>query len=493
MPPKKTNTQAKHWVFTLNNPTGSTPELLSSLKIHLAYYAWQLELSPSGTPHIQGYIGFADKQYFTRVTSYLPGARIAMSADPPAAWIYCQKDETRIPGGIMEFSDTAPPSKTSQLKGNRWKVYQDYTKTHTWIECFDEFPDLVCKETAMRKIFERKFPKNEMKRRQVELYFGPPEVGKTLFVSNKLEGLDYYKQTNDKWWDNYAYEDIVWIDDMQSGRFLRHIFLNMCDFGGVRVETKGGTALLKATKIFITSNFHPATWFEKEEKQLQECERGRATMRRMEAWKMDPPTVEEDGTVVPNIELLGNKTSQQQGNNIPAAVQATLKALLQKQKASSEQLLDAKQSVVVKEAGAPVDPKSSVMSSSHFVEDSPESTHVCLTLSDDDTSDDSESEHVLGAPFKKRMQQQAHEAEQELRQSVLGLYNQIHHDPDEPIGQSPVPDEAGVHGDTGGDHGGNGEDAGSSSDGWSDNDAMERELLCFRAAFKRRCEQLGWP
>ena len=46
------------WVFVINNPDSKSMEKIHSINSEISYLVYQLELSESGTEHIQGYIEF---------------------------------------------------------------------------------------------------------------------------------------------------------------------------------------------------------------------------------------------------------------------------------------------------------------------------------------------------------------------------------------------------------------------------------------------------
>lgn len=302
--------QARHWVFTINNPTPEDFEILMKLETQCKYGAWQLEHGEKEeTLHVQGYIGFENRIRFGAMKEKLPRSHLEVAASPSKAYDYCIKDDTRI---NSLFKGNRPAESQAGLKSNQWKVFQEYTKTHDWDECVEEFPHLLKDEGAMRKIFERKFKKNEAPSKKIVCFWGPPDTGKSSTVLKLLEGVDYFKQDNGKWWDGYNYEETVFIDDMEPGRFTRSIFLSLLDERQfVRGEIKGGSALIRATTIYITSNYDPQLWFEKQEKKNM----GEAVCRRMEIWHCTENSVPE-------------RQRQQGGNTVPPAVKLTQATLL---------------------------------------------------------------------------------------------------------------------------------------------------------------------
>ena len=67
----------------------------------------------------------------------------------------------------------------------------------------------------------------------------------------------YRKMTNDKWWDGYHGEETVIFDDFKGSSMRLHDFQLIVDRYPVKVETKGSTVELSATRLVFTSNKHP--------------------------------------------------------------------------------------------------------------------------------------------------------------------------------------------------------------------------------------------
>ncbi len=290
--------RAKHWIFTVNNPTDEDLAVLHWLENQVLYGAWQLERGDESTLHIQGYAGFKTQLRFSRVKQLLPRAHWSIALMPDRAWIYCQKEASRVEGYRFHSNDGPTPA-TSGLKGNRWLLFKTYVMDHEWINCVDEFIDLYKDEKTMRKIYENyKFPSNDKQEKKVIVLWGPPGVGKTYAVTQLLhdEGEAYYNQTGSKWFDGYAYENTIVIHDMEPNRFVRSWFLQLLDYGSVMAETKGGNCKLIAKNIIITSNLHPKDWWTTGD--------ARAVIRRMNVYHVEEK--DHDTCIIGLDQLRGN-------------------------------------------------------------------------------------------------------------------------------------------------------------------------------------------
>ena len=98
---------------------------------------------------------------------------------------------------------------------------------------------------------------------EVEYYYGPTGTGKSHAADEKYPNA-YWKISSNKWWDNYAGEDEVIIDELNVECISIHKLLTWFDKYKCYVEVKGGTIGLRATKFIITSNLSPEMLCEKE-------------------------------------------------------------------------------------------------------------------------------------------------------------------------------------------------------------------------------------
>ena len=97
------------WVFVINNPDSKSMEKIHSINSEISYLVYQLELSESGTEHIQGYIEFDEgkswselKDMFGTIAYFKRRFRQRKFARE-----YCMKVETRI-RGPWEFGEWNP-------------------------------------------------------------------------------------------------------------------------------------------------------------------------------------------------------------------------------------------------------------------------------------------------------------------------------------------------------------------------------------------------
>ena len=91
-------------------------------------------------------------------------------------------------------------------------------------------------------------------------YWGATGTGKSRRAWDEA-GLDAYpKDPRTKFWDGYRGQEHVVMDEFRGAIDIGHI-LRWLDRYPVIVEVKGSSVVLKASKIWITSNLHPRSWF----------------------------------------------------------------------------------------------------------------------------------------------------------------------------------------------------------------------------------------
>lgn len=109
--------KSKQYVFTINNPTHTTQEFLDiGRRAGAVSGICQLEKGDAGTPHIQGFLRFANAKHFTAIKKLFPTAHVESAKSSFASWNYCSKEESRI----------EPPVHFGQLPKPEKKKNQSY-------------------------------------------------------------------------------------------------------------------------------------------------------------------------------------------------------------------------------------------------------------------------------------------------------------------------------------------------------------------------------
>ena len=92
---------------------------------------------------------------------------------------------------------------------------------------------------------------------------GPTGCGKSLWVHRTYPGC--YKKGFNKWWCGYDGDDpehaVVVLDDLHPSWSDAVHLKNWGDYYPFMAEFKGGSTVIRPTKIIVTSNYHPAQVF----------------------------------------------------------------------------------------------------------------------------------------------------------------------------------------------------------------------------------------
>jgi len=232
--------------------------------------AQQLEQCPSTERiHLQGYVEFGCPKRLAALrklngrTHWEPakGSRRA-NVD------YCTKESSRYMDGTV---DEVLRSETTQGQRNdlldvtlgitRGEISRD--------QLFTDRPDLVCKYAkGLAELFNWRHKQDRQGDREtvVEVLWGDAGVGKTRYAYNSTQPDDVFilnkSNSGNLWWDNYEGESVLIIDDFYG--WLEHsVLLRILDRYPLRLEIKGSTTWANWTRVYITSNRHPGTWYSK--------------------------------------------------------------------------------------------------------------------------------------------------------------------------------------------------------------------------------------
>lgn len=247
--------QGKYWIITDFNH-----EINYDTAVHafwtsknIVWSKGQLEMcGDTQRLHWQFCIGFEKKVRLRTVKTVLGDQVHAELCRSDAANNYVWKDETSQ-GRRWEYG-SLPLRRNSSRDWQR--IWDDAVR--------GDFKDIdpqikVCHYNALRRIAMDNM-KGEGIEKEVNVFWGPTGVGKSRRAWDEA-GLDAYpKIPTTKFWDGYQGQGNVVIDEFTGQIEITHI-LRWLDRYPVLVETKGSGTVLKAKKIWITSNLPPSDWY----------------------------------------------------------------------------------------------------------------------------------------------------------------------------------------------------------------------------------------
>lgn len=96
--------------------------------------------------------------------------------------------------------------------------------------------------------------------RTITVYWGRTGTGKSRRAWDEASLSAFPKDPRSKFWDGYNNHEHVVIDEFRGGIDISHV-LRWFDRYPVVVEVKGSSVVLRATRIWITSNLDPRKWY----------------------------------------------------------------------------------------------------------------------------------------------------------------------------------------------------------------------------------------
>ncbi len=268
------NASRRYWCFTANNPRKyfDSPEafmtsLVKNCGHRLRYAVFQEEKGESNS-HYQGYIEFHQMIRMKWLSTALGGhCHIEpRRGNRDQARDYCMKTDTRVRGPWEHGEFKLSPGKRSDLL-----EVSDMVQAGCKIaEISREFPVQFIKyHRGISKLISLNI-EVRMVAPTIILCFGKTGTGKTKWAYDSYPKL-YRKPCDTRWFDTYADQKCLLLDDFggASSKMSLNYVLQLLDRYPIQVEVKGDYVGLQATTIVLTTNLHPATWYDYSKREEQ--------------------------------------------------------------------------------------------------------------------------------------------------------------------------------------------------------------------------------
>lgn len=253
-----TEKRDRKFCFTINNYSDEHIDQLKS--IDARYLCFGREIAPStGTPHLQGFVYFANPRSFAGVRSLLPVGTHLEAARGSAQQNkdYCEKE-----GDFYEQGELPLDGKQKgELEKDRWEGIVKLARMGDFESILAQYPDVYGKRLRDLEYIRKKRPRTldtlQGDGPFHEWIYGPTGIGKSRRAREENPGA-YIKEPESRWWDDYNDEDVVIIEDFdkfqvaQGGAMKR--WLDRYPF---QAEVKGGMMKIRPKKIIVTSQYHP--------------------------------------------------------------------------------------------------------------------------------------------------------------------------------------------------------------------------------------------
>lgn len=222
------------------------------------YAVYQFEVSATGTLHMQVYVEFSTSVRLRTIQSYpgLEGCHVERrrgSSEQAAA--YCKKRDPSFLYGYWEFGTIARQGRRSDLESVRRDIDEGASELQVAQNHFGSF----CRYHRSFSLYRRLSATKRNWPMEILVFYGPTGTGKTRHAYETYPNA--YFQPPGQWFDDYAGEETVIIDEMVGSRFSFRMLLLMCDRYPYKVQVKGSFREFTSRRIVFTSNYHPAEWY----------------------------------------------------------------------------------------------------------------------------------------------------------------------------------------------------------------------------------------
>jgi len=254
------NQKARGWCFTINNWTGLHIDFLDELECkHLVFGK---ETGESGTPHLQGTVYFSTSYTMKSVLNKFKPIKphLEICKDYEASITYCKKE-----GNWVERGDPPMSKKRQGECGAAYWADQLLLIKAGRIEEVDPKLQLThCRNIEF--ILNKELLKKDYDDTTESMlwYWGKSGTGKSRKARTD-HPTAYLKMCN-KWWDGYAGEDVVIVEDFDKNHeCLGHHVKIWGDRYPFPSEKKGSAFKIRPKLIIVTSNWHPSQIWNQEE------------------------------------------------------------------------------------------------------------------------------------------------------------------------------------------------------------------------------------
>lgn len=257
MPPIRNNTRSRAWCFTINNYDPADLTRVTSLLSDAAYGIYGKEVGDSGTPHLQGYVYFHSAKSFRAMRQVLAPHHVEKAGGSPLQnQQYCQKE-----GDYQEFGELPHQGKRSDLISFREAIASAPSPPSTDQLLTQHTKIFATHPRFMRQVIDHYHPPKVLDGNLSNMWiYGPASTGKSsyFYQEAKTQSLEIYVKNANKWFDGYADQPIVLIDDLpRDFSHLAYYLKIWADRYPFRGEIKGASRTMRPLRIWITSNHPP--------------------------------------------------------------------------------------------------------------------------------------------------------------------------------------------------------------------------------------------
>lgn len=257
-------TQYRNCAVTFNNyPEDFDPAVFQQI---CKYYVMGKEISKTKTPHLQCYLEFNGPTRKKRIQALFRSKvhveRRHKKSTPLQASNYCKKGEgedfahQKNPD-FVEYGTLSTPGKRNDIH----KLRQAVQSGSSLLTLYNEH-DAMYKYHRAAKDHRLQLQMQDKKftPMQIICLYGPAGAGKTRASTDQFPDIFHVPSVNPLWFDGYDGEETILIDDFYGAMDYSQL-LKILDGYRFSVPIKGGFVWKQWTRVIITSNRHPNTWY----------------------------------------------------------------------------------------------------------------------------------------------------------------------------------------------------------------------------------------
>ena len=238
--------RVRAWVLTYHKPTERDHLWFETLakKKGIRYFIVGREHTKNDGLHFQGYIAWINGKTFKQAKRWLGLDKVHIE------WArgndfhnqkYCSKENC-----IIEVGKPTKQGKRTDIE-RAVDIAKETGKIREVLKVVNNYQAVRHSELYMKYLEPEKTRPNL----EVINIWGSSGSGKTRYVYDN--NTEVYRPINYKWWEGYDGHTTVLLDDIRPDWCKFNELLNLLDIYPIRVESKGSSRQLRATKIYITT------------------------------------------------------------------------------------------------------------------------------------------------------------------------------------------------------------------------------------------------
>ncbi len=230
---------------------------------YMGFLCYQKEVCPdTKKEHYQGYCELKTRRAMKKLKEIFAGDPHVEAAKGTAEEniAYCSKLESAFPDTFVSFG-----AAIKSIQGERNDIKYFHTMVLQGIPIDDivlQYPAAVRLYKSLVVIQHAQFRTLSRALRDVKVsyYWGLPGTGKSRSVYEQCKDTCFRPTISSAkhfWFDSYAGEVVLWLDDFDRGDVITSELLHVLDRYPLPIQTKGGTSFALWTRVYITANIPP--------------------------------------------------------------------------------------------------------------------------------------------------------------------------------------------------------------------------------------------